>query len=304
MLDVCLLGTGGMMPLPGRFLTALYCKYNGVGLLIDSGEGTQIAMKEASLSTHDIDIICYTHFHADHISGLPGLLLSIGNADRKKKVKIIGPKGITKVVSSLRVIAPELPFKLEIEEIDGDEKVFSYEGYEIRAFKVAHKITCYGYSIVINRNAKFNLERAKSLQIPQKYWNKLQHGETIEEDGKCYTPDMVMGEKRRGLKVVYCTDSRPTESIVSNAKEADLFICEGMYGDDGRDNKAKEYKHMTFSEAAKMASLANPKEMWLTHFSPALVRPNDYLKNATKIFENTKIGKAGYIKTLRFDEEE
>ena len=118
MLDITLLGTGGMMPLPGRWLTSMYAKYNGIGVLIDSGEGTQIAMKEAGLSTHDIDIICFTHFHADHISGLPGLLLSIGNADRTESITIIGPKGLKRVVSSLRVVAPELPFDIELKELE------------------------------------------------------------------------------------------------------------------------------------------------------------------------------------------
>ena len=113
MLDVCLLGTGGMMPLPKRWLTSLMLRYNGKGILIDCGEGTQLAMKEQGWSFHNIDVICFTHYHADHISGLPGLLLSMGNADRKEPVIMIGPKGLKRVVSSLRVIAPELPFEIE-----------------------------------------------------------------------------------------------------------------------------------------------------------------------------------------------
>ncbi len=303
MLDVCLLGTGGMMPLPGRWLTALYCKYNGIGLLIDAGEGTQIAMKEAGMSTHDIDIICFTHFHADHISGLPGLLLSIGNADRTDPVVLIGPKGLTRVVNSLRVVAPELPFEIELIEINEDVEHFSQKGYEIDAFKVMHKIICYGYSINIPRLGKFDMNKALELDIPKLCWNKLQHGETVESDGKVYTPDMVMGDARRGLKVTYCTDSRPVPIIAEMAKESDLFICEGMYGDDSRDNKAKEYRHMTFIEAANLAKDADVEEMWLTHFSPALVRPQDFLKNATKIFENTRLGKAGKSVSLKFDKE-
>ena len=303
MLDVCLLGTGGMMPLPSRWLTALYCKYNGIGLLIDSGEGTQIAMKEAGLSTHDIDIICFTHFHADHISGLPGLLLSIGNADRTDPLVLIGPKGLSRVVNSLRVVAPELPFEIELIEINEDIEHFSQMGYEIDAFKVMHKITCYGYSISIARLGKFDLKKAIGLEIPKICWNRLQHGEKVEMDGVVYTPDMVMGDARRGLKVTYCTDSRPVPLIAEMARGSDIFICEGMYGDDSRDNKAKEYRHMTFTEAAGLARDADVKEMWLTHFSPALVRPQDFLKNATSIFGNTKLGKAGKVVSLKFDEE-
>ena len=303
MLDITLLGTGGMMPLPGRWLTSMYAKYNGIGLLIDSGEGTQIAMKEAGLSTHDIDIICFTHYHADHISGLPGLLLSIGNADRTEPITIIGPKGLKRVVSSLRVVAPELPFELNLTELQEDAQHLSLGGYEIDAFKVQHKITCYGYSLSIPRLGKFNADRAKELDIPIKFWNKLQHGDTVEDEGRVYTPDMVMGEARKGLKVTYCTDTRPVPVIAHMAAGSDLFICEGMYGDDSRDNKAVEYKHMTFAEAAGLAKDAGVQEMWLTHFSPALNRPQDYIKTAKAVFPGTVVGKCGMSKTLKFTEE-
>ncbi len=304
MLDVVLLGTSGMMPLPGRWLTSCYLRYNGIGLLIDSGEGTQIAMKEAGLSTHDIDIICYTHFHADHISGLPGLLLSIGNADRTDPVKLIGPKGLERVVNSLRVVAPELPFELQMSELTESVQHLSEQGYEIDAFRLQHKITCYGYSVNIPRLGKFDAERAKELEIPLKFWNKLQHGETMTDGDKTYTPDMVMSAPRKGLKVTYCTDSRPVPVIAEMAAGSDIFICEGMYGDSSRDDKAREYKHMTFTEAAQLAKEAQPAEMWLTHFSPALVRPKDFLKNATKIFPETKIGKCGMSRVLKFVDEE
>ena len=112
MLDVCLLGTGGMMPLPGRRLTALMTRYNGSSLLIDCGEGTQVAIKEKGWTFKPIDAICFTHYHADHISGLPGLLLTMGNTDRREPLTMIGPKGLERVVTALRTIAPELPFQV------------------------------------------------------------------------------------------------------------------------------------------------------------------------------------------------
>ena len=151
MLDVCLLGTSGMLPLPGRWLTSLMTRYNGSSLMIDCGEGTQIAVKQKGWSFNPIDVICFTHYHADHISGLPGLLLTIGNSDRKKPLTLVGPKGLGRVVSSLRVIAPELPFELKLIELTNQQEHLSICGYEIDAFRVNHAVICYGYSISIPR---------------------------------------------------------------------------------------------------------------------------------------------------------
>ncbi|HHT56604.1 ribonuclease Z [Herbinix luporum] len=304
MLDVCLLGTSGMMPLPGRWLTALMTRYNGSSLLIDCGEGTQIAIKEKGWSVHDIDIICITHFHGDHISGLPGLLLSMGNSERTKPVYMIGPKGLKRVVDSLRVIAPELPFELKFIELNEAEKEIELAGYIIRGFHVRHNIPCYGYSLLIKRGGRFMVEKAEENRVPLKYWNRLQKGETIEEDGKIYTPDMVLGPERKGIKLTYCTDTRPVKAIVENAKGSDLFICEGMYGEKDKDIKAREYKHMTFHEAAKLAKEAEVKEMWLTHYSPSLTRPEEFINEARQIFPNTKVGRDKKSTTLEFDKKE
>jgi len=304
MLDVCLLGTSGMMPLPNRWLTALMTRYNGSNLLIDCGEGTQITIKEKGWSFHSIDTICFTHFHGDHISGLPGLLLSMGNADRTEPVTMIGPKGLERVVNSLRVIAPELPFDIHFIELSGPFEEIRINGYILQAFRVNHNVVCYGYNIIIERNGRFFLEKAQENQVPQIYWNQLQKGATIEADGRIYTPDMVLGPKRKGIKLTYCTDSRPVPSIVENAKNADLFICEGMYGEKDKEDKAKEHKHMTFYEAAQLAKEAEVQELWLTHYSPSLVRPEDYIKDIKSIFPNVKPGRDRKSVTLQFDPNE
>ncbi len=304
MIDVCLLGTGGMMPLPNRFLTSLLVRYNGKCVLIDCGEATQIAMKKKGLSAKPIDVMCFTHYHADHISGLPGMLLTMGNAERTEPLLMVGPKGLEKVVNSLRVIAPELPFEIRFMEISGDEMSFTMEGmpeFTITAFKVNHNITCYGYTMSLKRQGKFDVEAAQSKGIDRQYWNPLQKGETVVlEDGTTYTPDMVLGEERKGIKLTYSTDSRPTDSIVRNAKGSDLFICEGMYGEADKQKKAREYKHMTFYEAARMARDAEVKELWLTHYSPSLVNPKDYLLDTKKIFEKTVAAKDGRSVELKF----
>ncbi|MBQ6589598.1 MAG: ribonuclease Z [Butyrivibrio sp.] len=306
MIDVCLLGTGGMMPLPNRFLTSLMVRYNGKCVLIDCGEATQIAMKKKGISSKPIDVICFTHFHADHVSGLPGMLLTMGNAERTEPLLIVGPKGVERIVNALRVIAPELPFEIKFKEITSEEETFEIEGmpgFSVTAFKVNHNITCYGYSMSLKRQGKFNVEAAMAAGIDKRYWNGLQKGETFTlEDGRVITPEMVLGDARKGIKLTYTTDTRPTDSIVRNAADSDLFICEGMYGEPDKQAKAREYKHMTFYEAAKMARDAKVKEMWLTHYSPSLVNPAEYLPDAKKIFANTKAAKDGRSVELRFED--
>jgi ribonuclease Z len=309
MIDVCLLGTGGMMPLPNRLLTSLYVRYNGKCVLVDCGEATQIAMKKKGLSSKPIDVICFTHYHADHISGLPGMLLTMGNAERTEPLLMIGPKGLERVVNSLRVIAPELPFEIVFREISGDEMSFDFDkegmpGFSITAFKVNHNITCYGYTFNLSRQGKFNVEAATANGIDRQYWNSLQKGNTITlDDGRVFTPDMVLGEARKGIKLTYTTDTRPTDSIVRNAADSDLFICEGMYGEPDKVAKAKEYKHMTFYEAARMARDAGVKEMWLTHYSPSLVNPMEFMEDTKKIFPNSIAAKDGRSVELRFEGE-
>lgn len=303
MLEVCLLGTGGMMPLPHRWLTSLMARYNGKSILIDCGEGTQIALKEKGWSPKPIDIICFTHFHADHISGLPGMLLTMGNAERTEPLLLIGPKGLTRTVNALRVIAPELPFSIRCVEIEDNEQTFFFDGFKIEAFRVNHNVICYGYSIVVERAGRFQVDRAEALGIEKRCWNRLQKGETLELNGKIYTPEMVMGEARKGLKVTYCTDTRPTEGIVRNAAGADLFICEGMYGEPEKKEKAREYKHMTFAEAASLARRAQVGQLWLTHYSPSLVRPEDFLDGVRRIFPETVAAKDGRSVDLMFEEE-
>ena len=292
-----------MMPLPYRWLTSLMLWYEGSQLLIDCGEGTQIALKKRGWSFKPIDIICITHFHADHISGLVGLLLTMGNAERTEPVTMIGPRGLEKVVNSLRIVAPELPFPIEFIEVSEPSATITVRDYVITAYKAQHAIPTYGYAVEIPRAGRFQVERAQALGLPVTYWSRLQKGETVEFEGETYYPEMVMGPPRKGLKVAYCTDSRPTRSIVEGARGADLFICEGMYGERGSEERAAEHKHMNFAEAAALAKAAEVRELWLTHFSPALNHPEEFIDVAREIFPNAKTGTDGMSLTLKFTEE-
>ena len=302
MIDVALLGTGGMMPMPERFLSSMLLRINGRLILVDCGEGTQVTLKMLGWGFKAIDTICFTHYHADHISGLPGMLLTIGNSGRTEPVKLIGPPGLKKVVEGLRLIFPELPFKLEYIEIDNVDCVIDFNDFSLKANDGDHRIKCLSYRFDISRKGKFSVEKAKALGLPVNMWSILQKGGTVEYNGKIYTSDMVLGNARKGISLSFCTDTRPVDSLVSFINGSDLFVCEGMYGENEKQKKAIEYKHMLFSEAAKLAKLGNVKELWLTHLSPSMKEPELFIDNAKKIFANTKVGYDRMYTRINFEE--
>lgn len=305
MIDIALVGTGGMMPLPNRFLTSLLCRCNGNMLLIDCGEGTQVSLKTLGWGFKSINTICFTHYHADHISGLPGLLLTIGNSGRTEPLTLIGPPGLVSVVKGLTVIAQDIPFPLDYKEIAPADIPVNLLADEISVsiLPVKHRTVCYGYSLSLKRIGKFDLERAKQLPIPVKYWSFLQKGQVVTHEGVTYTPDMVLGDERKGIKISYITDSRPTVKMADFVRDSDLFICEGLYGDYEKIDKVKEHGHMVFQEAAAIASDGAVKELWLTHFSPALVNPGEFIPEIRRIFPNVIAGKDRMSKTILFEEE-
>ena len=301
MIDVCLLGCGGTMPTPDRWLTSVVVRYKGKLILIDSGEGTQVVLKKLGWGLKSIDVILFTHYHADHIAGLPGLLLTIGNSGRTEPLQLVGPKGLIEVVLGLTVIAPQLPYELEFIELEErHEKIRIFEHLCVRAIAVDHAVPCYAYQIELERGREFIPEKAKGNQVPIAFWRKLQHEETVEFEGKVYTPDMVLGEKRKGITFVYITDTRPLEGLVEFVHDAQLLIAEGMYPTDEYLDKAEKNKHMLFSEAARLAKQGNIKELWLTHFSPSLSNPEEYLEDVRTIFPNTHLGQERKEVTLGF----
>ncbi|AFQ44795.1 ribonuclease Z [Desulfosporosinus meridiei] len=303
MLDVCLLGTGGMMPLPNRWLSSLLLRSMGRMLLIDCGEGTQIPLRKIKWGFKGIDVILFTHYHADHISGLPGILLSIGNSGRKEPLTLMGPPGIQKVVDCLTVISPGLPYDLSLIELsDTNRTTTIMSNIEIKSIPVEHTLPCLAFSIEFKRQGKFDVERASNLKIPLNYWNSLQKGQTITWDGKIIKPEMVVGEIRKGIKVSYCTDTRPTNSLVQFISESDLLVCEGMYGKQSDLRKAEQKKHMLFSEAGLIAKLGRVKELWLTHYSPSLTSPEEYIDLVKSVFPNTILGQDLLTKTINYFE--
>ncbi len=312
MVDVALLGCGGGMPIPERYLSSLLINYKGRKILLDCGEGTQVSMKILGWGFKSIDVICITHGHGDHIVGLPGLLATIGNSGRTEPITIIGPVGITDIVKGLRVAAPYLPYEINILENPLEPVkietsincmnpiVEEFHDLIISTLELEHSAKCLGYNFYFRRKPKFNMESAVKNEIPKMFWSRLQKNETVIDQGKTYLPSMVLGKERIGIKLSFITDTRPTSEIATFIKGSDLFICEGTYGNEEDIKKAIKNKHMTFGEAAGLALKGEVQELLLTHFSPAMPNPEEYKDRAEGIFENTTIGVDRLVKIMSF----
>ncbi|MDB8792175.1 ribonuclease Z [Romboutsia sp. 1001216sp1] len=303
MIDLILLGCGGNLPTPNRYLSSLFINYNGSKILIDCGEGTQISMKMKNCGFKNLNLILITHLHGDHFNGLPGLLSTIGNSGRTDDLTIVGPVGIKEYINAVMVLIEYIPYKLNI--IENPKNTFSLDhdilkDIEISTMELDHSRECLGYSLYFKRRPKFNKEKAISNNVPIILWQKLQSGKNIVYNEVEYTPSMVLGDNRKGIKVSFITDTRPLLSIPEFIKDSNLFVCEGMYGDDMDISKAVKNHHMTFREAANLARLGNVDKLILTHFSPSLEDPYIYLNNATSIFKNTIIGEDRLSFNLNF----
>lgn len=301
-MDVVLLGAGGMMPLPDRWLSSLAVRADGEITLLDCGEGTQIAWREAGWSFRRLGAICLSHTHADHVGGLPGLLHAVANSGRTEPVEIFGPAGTDRVVAGLRTIAPILPFPVHVTELSSGEELSLPGGPRARCASGEHGLAVLAYRVDQPRQRAFLVESARGLGIPIHFWKRLQQGETVEWSGGKVMPDHVLGPPRRGLSLGYVTDTRPTPSIVELVAGVDLLVCEGTYGDDADLPKAIRNGHMTFREAATIAREAGAGSLWLTHFSPALEEPARFLPNASEVFAETTVGSDGLTMRLSFSD--
>lgn len=301
MLEVALLGTGGVMPLPHRYLTSLYMRYNSNKLLIDCGEATQVSLRTLDWGYKNLDVICITHYHGDHITGLPGILFNLQNLNRTQKLTIIGPTGLKKVIDSFYNLYGEIPYEIESIEVPMKKQTIKINEFNITAIPVEHKVDCLGYIVEVKRNARFNIEMATKNKVPRKYWKRLQNGEIINENNISYTQNMILGQSRKGIKISYITDTRPTKLIEKAIKKSDLFIAECMYIDNDKLDKVKKNKHMLGIEAAKLAQDSECRELWLTHFSPAIKEEDLHIEPILDIFKNATFGEDRKIKKLKFE---
>ncbi len=309
MLKVTIIGTSATMPLPNRAVAAMAVSINGYNILFDCGEGTQSAAKAAGVSLFKIKAICLTHFHGDHTYGLPGLLHTLGHMGRTDELLITGPVGLEQALKPIFQMCGGLPFTIKLHTFANKQQKPLPQTMEqlvglpinLTAFPLAHRVPCVGYRIDLPRAGRFMPEKAKELNVPMPQWGKLQKGESVFVGETEISPSQVMGNSRNGLAVVYGTDTSPCKSLVKAAQDADLLICDATYAENDLSEKAAEFGHSTFAQAAEMAKQANAKKLVLTHFSASIQEPEEVLCNATDIFENTEVAFDGKVLELSFE---
>lgn len=309
MIDVTLIGTGALAPMPDRALASAAFTLAGRTLLLDCGEGTQAAARKAGVSLMKIDAIALTHYHSDHTFGIPGLLQSMGMAGREEPVILTGPKGLEEAMKPFLMLCPYLPFALRLMELPEGGLPLCALGSawpgqaHITPFQTEHKVVSQGYRIELKRPGRFLPQKARELGVPVADYKLLQRGENVQAGSALITPDQVMGPPRRGLSVVYTGDTSVCHAMASAAKDADLLICEATYGENEQEALAQDHGHMTFSQAARLAAHAGARRLWLTHYSPMISDPEEYAQNASSVFPAAVCGRDSMTITLHFDEE-
>ena len=319
MIDVTLLGTAATMPLPDRALTSVFLSCGGHSILFDCGEGTQTAARKAHVSLMKTDLIALTHYHGDHIFGLPGLLQTMACLGRTQPLYLTGPDGLDEAMRPIIQLSGALPFPVLAfapmnlqDSPERDNYTFHFSDYiagwpeeaSLTVFRTEHRVPSCGYSFCLARPGRFDPERALALQIPQRLWGVLQHGDCVElADGRTIAPEEVLGPERKGLKVVFSGDTAPCGGLKNAAESADLLLCDATYGEDSQQGQADKYGHSTFSRTAALARDAGVKRLWLVHFSQIMERPEDYLYYASEFFPEAVCGTDGMRIRLSFEQD-
>ncbi|MGI5172069.1 ribonuclease Z [Treponema sp. OMZ 840] len=295
-LEAFVLGCGGMMPLPYRHLTSVLLRREGQLFLFDGGEGTQVSLRRLNLKWKKINAIFVSHTHADHVTGLPGILMLSSQVERDEPLYIYGPPKIAEYIESSRsVLDMYINYPIIVKEIEAPCVCYEGDGFYVRAFPLKHTKTCVGYTLEeLDRPGEFKPEKAKELNVPVgPMWSKLQHGESVvTPDGRHVFPDEVLGPARRGRKFSYVTDSLYLPSIAKEVRGSDLLICEGMFTKEFAD-QAAEKKHMTSVQAATIAKDAQVDKLGLIHYSPRYTdgELKQLLFEAQAVFKETVLTK-------------
>ena len=292
-----MLGCGGMMPLPNRHLTSVLVRREGELFLFDSGEGTQVALRKLNLRWKKISVIFVSHTHADHVTGIPGLLMLSSQVERDDPLYIIGPPRIGEYIeTNRRVLDMYINYEIIVKEITEPGVVYQGDGFHVRCFPLRHTKPCFGYTLEeYARPGEFHPEKAEALGIPRgPLWAHLQDGETIRlDDGRDIHPREILGPPRLGRKFSFVTDSLAFPEIADEVAGSDLFVCEGMFEKElAEDAHAK--RHMTAEEAAEIAARAGDiKKMALIHYSPRYTEYNlkQLQKEAQQIFPETVLAR-------------
>ena len=309
MLTITLLGTAATMPLPDRALSTAFAACGGHGLLFDCGEGTQAAARRAGVNLMRADTVCLTHYHGDHIFGLPGLLQTLGAQGRTRPLLLVGPKGLAGIWSAVRALTGPLPYAVRLQEADGPLALDALSegwpaGAVLRPFATRHRVPSRGYRLDLPRAGRFDPAKARALNIPVPAWKLLQRGQSIPlESGAVVAPADVLGPARRGLRFVFSGDTAPCPALEQAAQNADLFLCDATYPDNEQEAQAKQWGHSTFAQGAAIAKKADVRRFWLMHYSPMILEPEAALPNAQAVFPAAECGFDGKQIILQYDEE-
>ena len=309
MLTITLLGTAATMPLPDRALSTAFAACGGHGLLFDCGEGTQAAARRAGVNLMRADAVCLTHYHGDHIFGLPGLLQTLGAQGRTRPLLLVGPKGLAGIWSAVRALTGPLPYAVRLQEADGPLALDALSegwptGAVLRPFATRHRVPSRGYRLDLPRAGRFDPAKARALNVPVPAWKLLQRGQSIPlESGAVVAPADVLGPARRGLRFVFSGDTAPCPALEQAAQNADLFLCDATYPDNEQEAQAKQWGHSTFAQGAAIAKKADVRRFWLMHYSPMILEPEAALPNAQAVFPAAECGFDGKQIILQYDEE-